>query len=75
LQTQGKVGAQFDAAGKVKSTIVSDKGVEWDAYVFVHYPSVDAFDKFWRSKFRMATTTHQMAGLARTDAYVVKTYK
>lgn len=75
LQTQGKVGAQYDAAGLVKSTIASDNDIEWDAYVFVWYPTVDSFEKFWRSRFRMKTTKDQMAGLAVTYAYIVKTYK
>ena len=75
LQTQGKVGAQYDAAGLVKATIASENDIKWDAYVFVRYPTVDSFEQFWRSKFRMKTTKDQMAGLAVTYAYIVKTYK
>ena len=75
MKIQGKVGGHYDAAGKVKATIVSDIDFKWDVYVFVYYPSVDAFEQFWRSKFRMTTTTDQKASMEKAYSYVVKTYK
>jgi hypothetical protein len=75
MKIQGKVGGHYDAAGKVKATIVSDIDFKWDVYVFVFYPSVDAFEQFWRSKFRMTTTTDQSASMEQAYSYIVKTYK
>jgi len=75
MKIQGKVGGHYDAAGKVKATIVSDIDFKWDVYVFVFYPSVDAFEQFWRSKFRMTTTEDQKASMEKAYSYIVKTYK
>jgi len=63
------------AAMKIQGKVGGDRPFKWDVYVFVYYPSVDTFEQFWRSKFRMTTTTDQKASMEKAYSYVVKTYK
>jgi hypothetical protein len=75
MQTQGKVGAHYDVAGKVKATLVSDNPVEYDAYVFVHFPSVAAFKQFYLAKHRWPNVQHQQASLEKPLGFIAKVYK
>lgn len=75
MKVQGKVGAHYDAAGKVKATIVSDLDFKWDVYVFVHYPSVKAFEQFYLAKTRWPTVTHQQASMEDGMSFFVKPYE
>ena len=72
MQVQGKVGAHYDASGRVRATIESDLDFDWDVYLFVHYPTVKSFAQTLTAKTRWPFLKHQQAGLEQAHSYIAK---
>jgi hypothetical protein len=72
MQVQGKLGAHYDASGRVKATIESELDFDWDAYLFVHYPTVKSFAETLTAKTRWPFLNDQHAGLEQAYSYIGK---
>ncbi len=72
----GRMGAQIDQVGSIDSVVVGPGARRYDAYGFVQYPSVPAFEVVFTAKERVDAQVHQRAALsaAGSAGYWTKPY-
>lgn len=72
----GKMGAQIDQVGNISSVVVGPSARNYDAYGFVLYPSVSAFEVVFTAEERVDAKVHQQAALSleRSAGYWAKPY-
>ena len=72
----GWMGAQIDQVGSIDSVVVGPGARRYDAYGFVQYPSVPAFEVVFTAKERVDAQVHQRAALsaAGSAGYWTKPY-
>lgn len=74
VQYQGIYGAQLDVAGRNKDTIVGNKDDDWDEFVFVRFPNMQAIVNVYSVKAMQDNLVHREAGLKRTFVYTITPY-
>ena len=74
VQYQGIYGAQLDVAGRNKDTVVGNKDDDWDEFVFVRFPNMQAIVNVYSVKAMQDNLVHREAGLKRTFVYSITPY-
>ena len=74
VQYQGIFGAQLDVAGRNKDTVVGNKDDDWDEFVFVRFPNIQAILNVYNVKAMQDNLVHREAGLQRTFVYTITPY-
>ncbi|MHA1256917.1 MAG: hypothetical protein ACTSPS_15095 [Promethearchaeota archaeon] len=74
VQYQGIYGAQLDVAGRNKDTVVGNKDDDWDEFVFVRFPNIQAIVNVYGVKAMQDNLVHREAGLKRTFVYTITPY-
>ena len=60
----GRMGAQIDQVGSIDGVVIGPSARNYDAYGFVLYPSVPAFEMVFTAKERVDAQVHQRAALS-----------
>jgi len=74
VQYQGIYGAQLDVAGRNKDTVVGTKDDDWNEFVFVRFPNMQAIVNVYSVKAMQDNLVHREAGLERTFVYTITPY-
>lgn len=74
VQYQGIYGAQLDAAGRYKATVVGKEDDNWNEFVLVRFPNIQAIVNVYSSKAMQNNLVHREAGLERTFVYTITPY-
>ena len=71
IQYQGVYGGSLDVAGKYNDTVVGTKVDDWDEFVFVRFPNIQAIINVYNAKAMQDNLFHREAGLERTFVYTI----
>ena len=74
VQYQGIYGAQLDVAGRNKDTVVGNKDDDWNEFVFVRFPNMQAIVNVYGVKAMQDNLVHREAGLKKTFVYTITPY-
>ena len=74
IQYQGIYGGHLDVAGRYKDTVVGNKDDDWDEFVFVRFPNIQAIVNVYSVKAMQDNLIHREAGLKRAFVYTITPY-